>query len=262
MTNPTNPGPLPARNEVVEDRLARIEQLLREIPRKTLYSASIGAGGLKISDDGSLTVFDSNGVERVFMGSSSFYEGFTQPVVYFRDGNGKLRFAIYDPLPVSDGYQPVVWTFDHLDHVAFTTDKNGGIAEPHLSVPLLQRFRDSTFGSDAPESDPTLPVSALGTLKTCYEGRISKVSHPRIAIDGAWGRVTGGTGVPTYSLRLNGVEVGTWSQTSYTTALKGPYDITDYLGQSNVSVRLQVSATGTGTDRVAVAPYGCWMRQT
>jgi hypothetical protein len=262
MTNPTNPGPLPGRNDSTEDRLARIEQLLREIPRKTLHSASVGAGGITISDDGSLRMVDSNGVERLKIGTTSGFEGFEQPIFFVRDANGKLRIAMYDPFPVTDGYQPVYWVFDHLDHVTFTTDKNGGVAEPHISVPLMQKFRDSTFGSDAPNSDPTLPVSALGSPATCWEGRISKVSHPRLVIDGSWGRVTGASGSPTYSLQLNGTEVGAWSQTSYGPALKGPYDIASFLAVSNVAVTLKVSATGTGTDRVAVGVYGCWMRQT
>lgn len=248
------------------DLLSQVQDLRRQLDelRRTvgLSSATINRGGLSLLNNAFLRSVDSNGIERFFLGSTSSFEGVDQPVLFIRDAAGKLRIAMYDPQPATDGYQPVFWVFDHADHVAFTTDKNGGVAEPHISVPMMQKFRDGTLGLDAPDSDPTLPISALGASVTCWEGRISKVSHPRLILAGAFGRVTGVSGAPTYSLQLNDVQIGTWNDTTYVIAEKGPFDIASYLGQANVTVKLKVSGTGTGTDRVAVAVYGCWLRQT
>ncbi len=256
MTNPTNPGPLPASNASIEDRLARIEQLLREIPRKTLYSASIGAGGLTISDDGTLRMVDVNGIERFKIGTTSGFEGFEQPVLYVRDANGKLRIAMYDPLPVSDGYQPVFWVFDHVDHVAFTTDKNGGVAEPWIPAVLYPRWTMAAgiYGYR------TIDATTITAETQLWEGRLGKVSHPRIQIDGSWGQASGSNST-TYRLKVNGTTVGSWTVGGgLNVSVRGPYDIASLVGTSNVVVELTVQATGTGL--VACDVVACYLRQT
>lgn len=246
------------------DVLSQIAALRQEVAdvRRTvgISSATINRGGLSLLNDAFLKAVDSNGVERLFVGTTDAFQGTKQPVFFVRDGAGKLRVAMFDPAPASDGYQPVFWVWDHADRVAFTTDKNGGVAEPWIPVPLYPLFNDAGYPDQA-DNYASLPASEC-TGSSLWEGRIGKVSHPRIQIDGVWGRYTGGGAVPSYALEVGGSDVGTWSQTAFTGAMRGPYDISSLLGQTDVPVRLRISATGTGTDRIAMQVLGCWLRQT
>lgn len=243
------------------NRVVKLERELAAVRKMAgLASAIIPRGGLTLLNNGSLKLLDDNGTERLFVGETSGLEATPQPVFLLRDAAGKLRLAMYDPQPATGGYQPVVWIYDHLDHVAFTTDVNGGVAEPWISVPMAQLFTDTTF-INAPDTYQSLPVSAC-TGGVTWEGRIGKVSHPQIQIDGVWGRYTGVSGSPTYTLEIGGSTVGSWSQTSLIAAMQGPYNIANLLGQINVPIKLKVSATGTGTDRIAINPLGIWLRQT
>lgn len=251
----------PGDNADLLGQLGQLRAELAELRRRTAYSETISKGGLTVQGGGFVKVIDEFGVTRLYFGKQT-YGGGDQVVFNLLDQNGHSRFGLYD-FNMLDGYAPAVLIFDHLNHVAFSTDQNGGVAEPHVPVPMLQRFRDSS-PTDTANSDPTLPVSALVSATVCFEGRISKASHPRIGIDGSWGRVTGSSGTPTYSLWINGVQVtgASWTQTAYGPTYQGPWDVSALLGQTNLSVQLKVSATGTGTDRVAVAPYACYLRQT
>lgn len=243
----------------VRDLRRQLDELRRTVG---LSSATINRGGLSLLNDAFLKIVDASGVTRFFVGGSTtvpLSDGSPQPVIFARDANGKLRFAIYDPDPITDGYQPVFWVWDHLDNIAFTSDKNGGVAEPWISVPLY----------------PAMPLSSTGGLgqyaniaaSNCtggvaWEGRIGKVSHPRIQIDGIWGRASGSNALSTYTLEVGGTDVGTWNESAITVGVRGPYDISAKLGQSNLAVKLKVSASGTGTDQIAIQPYGVWMRQS
>lgn len=241
-----------------------IEGQLREIrDRVGNVSGFIGQGGLQIGDSGSLRMTDAAGVDRLLVGFSTtipLLDGSPQPIFYVRDALGTLRLAIYDPDPITDGYQPVVWVYDHLGHVAFTTDINGGVAEPWIPVPVYATAYPSTF-LDSLGTDLTVPASACNG-SAIWEGRIGKVSHPRIMFDGAFGRVTGVSAVPTYTFVVGGTTLDSFSQTSYSAAARGPFDISSKIGQTSVMVQLTVTATGTGTDRIAAQPHAVYLRQT
>ncbi len=243
------------------NRVVALEQKVEAIRKLAGNTSSIiSRGGLTLLENSFIKMVDSGNVERLFIGHTSALESFDQPVFYLRDAAGNLRVAIYDPLPVTGGYQPVFWVYDHLGHVAFTTDTNGGIAEPWIPVPVYTKAYPSTF-LDTLGTDLTMPVSACSG-GAVWEGRIGKVSHPRIQYDGVFGRVTGTTGNPTYTFKVNGVTLDSFSQTSYGSALRGPFDITSMLGLTNVVVQLTISATGTGTDRIAAQPNAVYLRQT
>lgn len=244
-------------------KLRDLERQLREIrDRVGNISAFIGQGGLTIGDNGALSMKDASGVERFFVGLRAdipLPDGSPQPVLIVRDSTGIVRFAIYDP-DAASGYQPVVWIIDHLGQVVFTTDMNGGAAEPWIPVPLYRQFHDSAF-PDAAGTTETLPVSACNG-GVVWEGRIGKVSHPRIQYDANLGRVTGVSGNPTYTFHVGGTQLDSFNVTGFGANLRGPFDISDKLGDTNVVVQLKCSATGTGTDRIAMGMLGCWMRQT
>lgn len=135
-----------------------------------------------------------------------------------------------------------------------------GLALPWVSVPGSAVVYPTAF-LDTESTDLTLPVSAaIGNA--VWTGRIGKLSHPKIQLDGVWGRVSGTTATPTYTFYVNGVLQDTWVQTTYAEAVRGPFDISSLIGFTNVSVEVKASSTGTATDRIAATVYGVWMRQT
>jgi hypothetical protein len=244
----------------ISAQVSNLQRQIDEMNRKTLYSASIEEGGLTIKG-GFLRLLDDSGQERVFIGQSPFAQdtGDTQPVFWVRDDTGKIRLGVFDAEP-GPTYKPTFWTFDDNQRVAFTTDQSGGVAEPWVPVPMYMKFIPNSF-VNATNTDPTLPVSACNG-GVIWNGRIGKVSHPRIQFDMITGRVTGGSGSPTYTFWVNGSQVGTFSGTGYGSNLVGPFDISSILTATNVIVEVKVSATGTGTDLIACGMNGVWLRQT
>lgn len=226
-------------------------------------SSIISRGGLSLLNSSFLKMVDSTGVERLFIGGSTsipLVGGAPQPVFIVRDALDNARFLIYDPFPGVDGYVPVVWIYDHLGHVVLTSDINGGMAEPWIPVPVYAKAWPSTF-LDSLGTDLTVPVSACNG-SAVWEGSIGKVSHPRIQYAGVFGRVTGVSGSPTYTLKVNGSTVDSFSQTAYAPAVRSSFNIASLIGATDVSVQLTLSATGTGTDRIAAQPIAVYMRQT
>lgn len=248
----------------VLDQLRELRRQVAEIRKASgLSSAILRGGGLSLLEAAFLKMVDTNGVLRLLVGGSTstpMPDGSPQPVFIVNDSSGQNRFVIFDPDPVADGYVPVVWILDHLGNVVMTTDRNGGMAEPWIGVPMYARFFPSTF-HDSTSTDPTLPVSACNG-NTVWEGRIGKVSHPRIQYDLSAGRVTGVSGVPTYKFWVGNTELDSFSQTAQGGIVRGPFDISNRLGQQNVVVKVTVSATGTSTDRIAAGMYGVWLRQS
>lgn len=246
-----------------EDWGAQLDALKRridEMERKTLYSASIGSGGLTVRG-GFIRLVDDAGVERVYIGPSTFAQppGVTQPVFQVRDASGAVRFGVYDAEPGAT-YEPTVWVFDDSNHVAFTTDQQGGIAEPWLNVAMYPRFIPTNF-TNSTGTTWTLPASSCNG-DIIWDGRIGKVSHPRIQFDVITGRVTGTNAVPTYTFWVNGVQEGSFSGTGHGGNIVGPFDISNLLGQTNIPVHVKVSATGTGTDLIACGMTGVHLRQS
>lgn len=245
-----------------DDPAAQLDSIVRrldEMDRKTLYSAQISNGGLTIKG-GFIRLVDDAGQERLYVGpsSNSMPPGQTQPVFIVRDSAGAIRLGVYDNDVA--GYEPTVWIYDDAGHVAFTTDQNGGVAEPWVYVPMYQRFFPTAF-PNATNTDPCLPVSACNG-GVIWEGRIGKVSHPRIQFDMVLGRVTGTTGSPTYTFWVDGVQEGSFATTVYGSQVVGPFDISNLIGQSNRSVQVKVSATGTATDLISCGMLGVSLRQT
>lgn len=249
------------------DQIRNLQQQIDEVRKRVgLSSATISDGTLTVQGTGAMRFVDPGGFNRFYIGGTApnLADGSPQAVFSLRDGAGKLRIAVYDPNPVANGNKPVVWIYDHLDHVAFTTDLNGGVAEPWIPVPMYAQFID-TAGAEAAAVYRQLPISGISGTALIWEGRIGKVSHPRIQVDGAWGVATVGSAASvTYTLQVGGVNVGSWTTAAGAAyAVQGPWDISSMLTNVNVPVRLVASvAGGAPADRIAVGLVACWMRQT
>lgn len=256
---------VPPGTDWISAELAALRKELTELrAAKSAEATTIGGGGITVTGSGSLLVTNVDGDQILFAGGRTDVprpDGFPQPAVTIGDDAGRARMMLIDPAPLVDGYSQEWFFYDNAGRPFLTTDVNGGIADPWIPVPMYRQFHD-TSTPDTTATTETLPVSACSG-GVAWEGRIGKVSHPWIQVDGTWGRVTGTTGTPTYSFWANGSQIGSsWSQTTLGTAIAGPFDISSYLGLLNVVVQIKISATGTGTDRVAVGVLGCWMRQT
>lgn len=252
-------------------RLRELEQRVVELTSgRRLENASVGAGGIRVKGGGGITVEDGGDVDvnggllqvraengNAIMRIGPDFQG--RPVFELYSDEGVL---IFRTLYLSSGR--LTWALHDLTgRLVLSADgeTGQGIAEPWIAVPGEPKCFPTAF-LDSAGTDNTLPISAITSESTVWEGRIGKVSHPKIQVDWIGGRVTGTTGVPTYRFYVGGDLLDTWSHTAYQAMLHGPYDITDKIGQQNVSVQVRAQGTGTGTDRVAVQMNGVWQRQT
>lgn len=215
-----------------------------------LASALISRGGLRITNDAFFEMLSSAGVEIVYIGPSATagHQTFA-----FRRSDGSPVFTIQ--LDVTSGTD--FWAlWDRSGQIVVSDDVQSGhgLARPWLSVPLYPQF--------TPTLSPgywAISSTNITTEKVLWEGRIPLVSHPKISVDGVWGQASGSNS-STYKLYVNGTVVGTWSETTVTTALRGPYDVSSFHDQQNAAI--QVRATATGTGDVAAQVLSCYLRQT
>jgi hypothetical protein len=247
-------------------RVEALERSLAAVANKTLYSASIGRGGITINGTGGIDV--TNGVGSQFFvggGSSAAHhaDGSPQIVTIIGDELGRDRLVLWDPANPSSTSNQQIYEYDAFGNITRTQDVNGGWATPWFNVPMYPRFTPpqnatDTNGTVYAYATVNTAVSGIAQGQQLWEGRIPTVSHPRIAIDGTWGQASG-TVVPTYKLAVGGTVVGTFSP-AFTTSAQGPWDISAFLGQIQVPVTLTVTWTGSGA--IAADVLGCYLRQT
>lgn len=197
-------------------------------------------------------------------------DGSPQRVPLMTDEQGNWRAAIWDPNTPSTQATQQWWMWDHLGNQFLTGDKNGGWATPWLQVPMYPRFQAATSVTPSTTGTPygyaSISTSASGMAQNqlLWEGRIPYVSHPRISVDGVWGPASG-TVVPTYTLKVSGSSVGTWSYTTLTTGAQpvapiNSWDISSLLGRTQIQVQITVAWTSTGV--IAADVLGVYLRQT
>lgn len=191
-------------------------------------------------------------------------DGKPQWITGVRDQNGQARIFFWDPDPLTGGYVQTEWHWDHLGQIVWTTDNNGGWAEPHLPVVLYPRATppDATVGNTWDYM--WVSAASAGAEDVAWAGSIGYVSHPRIWIKGTWGGLDGGTGE--YKLKVNGVTVGTWTVAGLSTDTRGPFVIAgpgaaSFIGQREADVDLTVRRSA-GAGRIACQVSHCHQRQT
>lgn len=249
------------------DEVRRLDAKIDAVARKTLYSASIGAGGLKISNSGSMSVEDAAGVTEFYIGGglgSAHADGTPQQVTVVADENNHWRLALWDPSNPASKTNQQLYMWDAEGNQVFTTDNNGGWATPWLNVPMYPRFtppQNSTDTNGTVYDYATISTSApnIAQGQMLWEGRIPYVTHPRITVDGTWGQA-GGSVVPTYTLSVGGSTVGSWSPSGLVTSQVGPWDISSLLNKTAVQVAVTVSWSSSGV--IAADLLSVYLRQT
>lgn len=238
-------APVPEERTLLTE-IAELKRRLRELEGRTQENVTISKGGLTVSGTGGVRVLDAEGDQTFFVGGLESQwtrpDGQPQSATVISDDNDNWRIAVWDPNPLSGGYQQEVRIWDALGLDAFVTDPAGGIAKPWTPIPMYSRY--------VPPAGPALtythiPVAQLATVQNVWEGSIDQVVSPRIQITGTWGAAVG-TNTSTYTLQVNSVTVGTWTATAIESTARGPYDISQLLGYQGVPVRLLVSSTGSG----------------
>lgn len=260
------PGP----NNVVAT-IQQLGQNLEEITRKTLYSAVIGRGGIKIDSTGSIQVTNgAPGLGQFYIGGGSsanhHSDGSPQIITSIGDESGKDRLVLWDDSNPASPTNQRFYEYDVAGRLVRTQDKNGGWATPWFSVPMYPRFvpngQPASYSSNGwGYGYASLSTSGNGVSSgmVIWEGRIPFVSHPRIAVDGVWGNASGSV-APTYSLLVAGSSVGSFTPSALTTQSWGPFDISSRLTNTAVQVQITVSYTGTGA--FAADCLGVYLRQT
>lgn len=190
-------------------------------------------------------------------------DGSPQWITQIRDVNGAARIVFWDPDPNSGGYVQNEWHWDHLGNIVFTTDNNGGWAEPHLPVVMYPHIGPPA-GAGVPNFGYELASASAGTEQTCWVGAIGYVTHSNVWIKGTWGS-PGANGASEYKLKVNGVTVGTWTKTAgqYEVTTHGPFNILSAAGIGFRQADIILTARRTsGTGNIACDVLHCHQRQT
>lgn len=143
----TLPGPVPQPNDRLEQRIKALEDLIAEMNRKTLHSASISGGGLTVRDGGAVAVETADGVQVFYIGAQTRngveYQGFT-----LRRPDGSNMF--FTAPPQSDP-NVIYWAWlDQTASVLVSEDSvaGQGLARPTLSIPVQTQRWDSLPSTD------------------------------------------------------------------------------------------------------------------
>lgn len=261
--------PTPNGDNVV-GTVQQLAQQIDEITRKTLYSAVIGRGGIRIDSTGSIQVTNgAPGLGQFYIGGGSsanhHSDGSPQIITSIGDEAGHDRLVLWDDNNPASTTNQRFYEYDVAGRLVRTQDSNGGWATPWFSVPMFPRFKPNgapgTYNADGYYYSSGFAQFTAGSNNCTsglnyWEGRIPFVSHPRISVDGVWG----GSANPTYTLVVNGSSVGTYSPgTGIVVGTWGPFDISSLLTQKAVQVQITVSFGG-GT--VACDCLGVYLRQT
>lgn len=239
----TTPGPVPQQIAQIEQVVSRLRQELAESLRRTLYSAAIGAGGLRIYDGGTFKVESGTGFNVMFLGGD---------VVEIRRDNGSLVMRTAEYIPSGEQYWAL---YDRNENIIVSDDAGSGygLASPWISVPMYPRF---SMAASSVYSYMNLPVASVTSETILWSGRIPALHHGYVGIDGVWGQ-SSGSNSSTYRLKLNGTQVGTWSETGLSVANKGPFDVHTLLNTQWIAVDLTVQASGTGNVAAQVLGLTC-----
>jgi hypothetical protein len=226
------------------------------------------SGSQRISHtDGSWQVLNVDGNPalsvREYAGTWTRPDGKAQTVVRMTDDNGRWRLTLYDPGPTDDGYHQELALFDGVQgNPVLNTSPFGGLREPRLAVPLYQMWRDPSAGSGTPGQWARIAGTALNAAapgNLLWEGRIPKITHTHMTVDGVWGRASGSSASTTYSVSILGTVRHTWTAGGLEVSQQ-TFPVVTGVGDESASVQLFARTTTPSTDLVSAGVLGCWMR--
>jgi hypothetical protein len=218
-------------------RLAALEKTVAAIANKTLYSASIGAGGITVNG-GSIDIEGSGGIKLPVGGTVTDANGV---VLLQSDPLGGLAYPWYSV--------PLLQLFIGPTGPGSTASWPNGASEG---------FQQAWTTVSSPNG------SLVGA--PWFAGYLPYVSHPRIYLQ-TFSAVAASGGTATWGVEIttNGfasfTEIGTWVDSSFTGAFANhTFDLTPYLGETNVGLALKLKSFTGSNGSILMQPYGCFLR--
>jgi hypothetical protein len=212
------PGHIPgAQSDPLVARVAALEKILAAQGNKTLYSASVGAGGITING-GRITITSSGGIQLPAGGT------------------------------ITDAVGNIIFSADALSGQRLST--------PFLAIPASPMWDGNdgaAFRTGGSVGDYVYQAQHCVSEVTLWQGVIPQVVHPAVRYFANVGRVTGTTSTPTYRLYVNGTVVDTFThapRVSYGSPLQPITAITSF-GSQGVGFALTVEADVTSSDYFA-----------
>ncbi|UUV29148.1 hypothetical protein NQK81_30800 [Amycolatopsis roodepoortensis] len=241
------------------DRVSKLERALEAFRKLSgLTSAIIRRGGITLLDDSFLKVVDDQGTRILYIGPNS--EG--KQVFALRRENGTVILQ-------GDYFagEPFFAMRDQNNVILFSDNAAGlgGMARPWLPIPMYPKFVMESDVPPNPELGFTydymyIDNTQLASEKILWQGRAS-VLHKFVELRVVTGRAIGGSHVPRYRLKFNGTTVGQWTDIGLSNVIRGPYDISEWLDQNDVSVQLTCSLDTGGAGSTACQIDSVYMRQ-
>lgn len=231
MVDPTRPGSVPRRENDVNDRIAKLEEQVRELLGRDLHSATVGQGGTfrGLYDNGQLA----------FSFGKNKIDGVRKSTLYWPT-NGNLAFQIGPGNPNSNPPEiEQLQIRDQASRKLFATD---GLAGYGLAEPSFQHLLVPIYGLNWVSGVPQVGASAESFF---YNAALwSKVQVRNFA-----GGVTAMTG----KLRVTNGD-GDYVESTTTTAVATNSTLTrivllpaSYINAQNCRAEWILTPTGSGT---------------
>jgi hypothetical protein len=257
------PGFIPHSNDnPVVKAIQRTNTKIDAVASKTLHSVS---------------VVNTNGETMFSIVPSDFVDEDGSPIVSLTINDPISGFAILRQEPAAghenpDGTMEGTNWFWHMDDAAdnrlVATDglAGKGLALPYFDVSMYRQWTPtqsatpSSIGNNYATVAASL-VAGAGLQYLMWEGRVGYCSHPFISVNGIWGNSSGGSAVPTYTLVMDGVTVGSWTASSFGVVLH-EFDCSDIIGNIDIQTQLFMHSSVSSSDQLACAMLGTHLRQS
>lgn len=246
MTDPTG-NVRPPRD--IEARMAALEARLRAVEQR---------GATKV---GRFSVVDDDGNVSMYAGpDAEFPRPDTHPqwrVQLFRDSGVQFFGTFGDYYDSGATYRQYWYMLDNGGHIVISDDAQAGVglANPWIPFPMWPKIPMPS----APFAYATVTNDNTHSALQLWEGWLPMITHPKLAVVGVWG-VGSGSASPTYTLRVQGDVLDTWTETGLVTSGR-EVDVSSYVGNQWVQVELLVLASGSGS-QIAVQLLGAGQRQS
>lgn len=248
-------------------RVAALERALAALANKTLFSASIGAGGISING-GEIDVNNGAAAHFFNVGPTGWVDGSGRQISAVTIAD-YLNNVIFGQVPATTvGNVGTNWFWTMLDSAAnqvIATDglSGVGLAYPFENIAMYPTWNGLGTGG-SPGSYSQVAASLITANTAMWTGRIGYVSHPAISIEGIWGKASGTTSAVSYRLLVGSTTFGPWTIAAGGGVVDAihQFDIHTMVGQLDVPVQVFAQSSVTSADSIACQVLGCHIRQT